>query len=996
MKTLRLLFAAGLCASAGCGVGGGLVLSLGHGGGGGGPPRKPPPTVSVNVASPASPSNYIDFTYKLVDPQVKPTSGADGSHPKPGETDPRVRIAPQYRIARPPVHGRPQWGPWLDMTPAPVVQNDGTRGLPLGAHVFTWDTIVDLGGAQVTAQARLNAEYEAVENIARKFPNAPVGIAVDNRLAATVVADPIAPRSDVDTFPVDVRPDGDGFLVADLGMNVVERVDSLGKASRIVGVGVPGSFSNDGVNPGVARLPSIFQFDKDPAGNVFTDHGGSLLVTNVGATPLVFGLVDGPDADSAPDTVVVAPHTIATARIPALSQSRAVRRHPSGALLLTNQLTNGDYEIDAVNPQDPTSPSSTSIVLGTATVAPGQTVRLVGGGSASPDGADGPSTRVQTANALAVGPDGEIYFVENALGRVRVLNATPTPLTIGGRVVAAGAVDTVAGGNGLGAAGDGASARAAQLNLPGSIDVDASRTLFVADTGDFLVRMVCLGPSARTFAETTVAPGNIDVAVGGGTGGVASKARAIALTAPNAVAVDSAGNLLVADGHQVLLVDGGTTTVTAYGKTAGPARTAQVYDASARAGLPLLRPRAAHLRSPAAEEVFFTDRSTVRVLDLASSPAVFGAVTADAGGVAVVGGGAAPGFSGDGGPARLATFDAPAALANDGDFALYVADSGNDRVRLVNVGDPLTGGAQSAFGVSVPVGGVDTVIGGAVGPLPADGDGLAPRSCSLSNPQGVAVSSAHLVFVADTGHHRIRCANPGAADVVVAGVTVAAGTIRTIVGGGAPGFTPDGAGPWLVSSPTAVEVDDQLLYFADSGNARIRVLNMSASVVHVAGIDVAPSQVATIVGTGVRGNFGDGGSGPGALVDTPRSLFVVTAAGVRTALVFADEPQHVVRMLNLTDGDLAASLDGKGAVATTVPGDGIVSLAGGPNAAGAANVPEFEGDGEIGARVRFSSPWGVVVTSLNGCLSGTFVMDSGNDRVRRFGAPPVRSCATGP
>ena len=66
------------------------------------------------------------------------------------------------------------------------------------------------------------------------------------------------------------------------------------------------------------------------------------------------------------------------------------------------------------------------------------------------------------------------------------------------------------------------------------------------------------------------------------------------------------------------------TSVTAYGKTAGPGRTALVYDATNRHGPPLLSPKAATLRAADSTEVFFADRSTVRVMNLAPKPAVFG------------------------------------------------------------------------------------------------------------------------------------------------------------------------------------------------------------------------------------------------------------------------------------------------------------------------------------------------------------------------------------
>jgi hypothetical protein len=986
MKRSLLVVAACGVVLGGCGVGGVLALTAGGGGGGGG--KKAPPPPRVELTKPPEASNFVTLSYELRDPQVKPNDQRPG-----GDSDPRVRVFPQFRSKT--------GVTWFDMTEAQVAESQGTRALPLGQHVFVWNTVVDLGPLTGPIVIRVQARYEDAEGIKRKFRAREVEFQVDNRLAATILGPGIGRASDVDTFPVDMRPDGVGFVVADLGANIVERVDALGQVERLAGFGVPGASQQDGLDPGVAKLPTLVNFDIDAAGNLYSNHRDRLLVTNRGSTPLVFGLVDGPDADSADDTVVVAPHTIAKANIPALTQSRCARIHPTGALLVTSQLTNADYVVLAVNPQDPASPASTPITLGATVIGPGETKVIVGGGGDRTDGVAGTSARVEDANAVAVGPDGEIYYVERSLSLVRVLNSTPGPLTIGGRVVASGAVDTVAGGGTSSALGDGGPARGARLSLPGSIDVSSDRVLFVADTNNFRVRAANLGDASRTFAGTTVDPSEIQTVVGGGngaggTGGVGSKATDLILRTPNAVTCVGTDELLVADSLLVILVNGGTGTVSAYGKTAGPARTATVYDATNRSGPPLARPRAAHIADARSTTVFFTDRTTVRVLNVDASPVVVGGAKADAGGTAIVGGGSVPGFSGDGGPARSAAFDTPSALATDGSFKLYVADTGNDRVRYVNVGDPLLVGPKTAFGVTVAAGNVDTIVGGAAGPLPADGDGLAPRDCSLSGPLGVAVSSTGLLFIADTGHHRIRCVNPGPADATVAGVPVAANTITTVVGGGVPGFTPDGAGPWLVDTPTALAVVGEILYFSEAGNARVRALNFGASVDPDAAVPVPPNEVVTIAGSGIRGNGGDGGLGPDARIDTAQSLFVVTKNGSGLALIFADGPQHVVRLVNLVKSDLTAAVDALGKPTTTVPGGSIVSLAGGPNTPGTPNFPTFAGDGAEAAAMRVSDPWGVVVTMKGDVLSSMFLMDQGNDRVRRVGAPPVRSSTDAP
>jgi hypothetical protein len=222
-------------------------------------------------------------------------------------------------------------------------------------------------------------------------------------------------------------------------------------------------------------------------------------------------------------------------------------------------------------------------------------------------------------------------------------------------------------------------------------------------------------------------------------------------------------------------------------------------------------------------------------------------------------------------------------------------------------------------------------------------------------------------------------------------VTVAAGTITTVVGGGIPGFSADGPGPWLVNQPAALAMDRDALYFADTGNARIRVLNLAATTRRFAGVDVPSGQVATICGSGVRGNSGDGGAGVSAQIDSPRGMFVVTKDGEGISLFFTDGPQNVLRMLDLTDVDQIAAVDAAGNAVTTAPADSVVTIAGGPNTPGTPNFPAFDGDGREASAMRFSDPWGVVVAMNGDALAHVIVLDEGNDRVRRFGAPPVRS-----
>ena len=103
----------------------------------------------------------------------------------------------------------------------------------------------------------------------------------------------------------------------------------------------------------------------------------------------------------------------------------------------------------------------------------------------------------------------------------------------------------------------------------------------------------------------------------------------------------------------------------------------------------------------------------------------------------VVAGNGIPGLSGDGGPATSAALSAPYGVVGDAVGNLYIADSGNHRIRKV-----------SASGT------IATVAG--IGQPDFSGDGGPATSASLHNPLGVAVDAAGNLYIADTDNYRIR------------------------------------------------------------------------------------------------------------------------------------------------------------------------------------------------------------------------------------------------
>jgi ribosomal protein S11 len=335
---------------------------------------------------------------------------------------------------------------------------------------------------------------------------------------------------------------------------------------------------------------------------------------------------------------------------------------------------------------------------------------------------------------------------------------------------ATGRIDTVAGGGGAGYGGDGGSARSAQLLDPRAVVADPGGGLYVADTFNHRIRWV----DADGVVTTVLGTG---VAGPAGDGGPGSQAQ---VNWPHGVALDpTAPALLVADSanHRIRRLDLVTGTVTTvagtgqagFGGDGGPATAALLHDPK---GV-LAGPRG---------EVYIADSANdrVRVVD-------------PSGTISTLAGSGTAGFSGDGGPAPTAQLHAPRALALDPAGNLYVADDNNDRVRRID-----------------PSGLITTAAGnGATGYSGDDGPAVAAQ---LNRPRGVALDPAGNLYVADSGNHVIRMVDP-------------AGTITTVVGNGRRGFGGDGgpAADGRIFSPrgvaTAASGD---LYIADSGNDRIR------------------------------------------------------------------------------------------------------------------------------------------------------------------------------
>ena len=318
-----------------------------------------------------------------------------------------------------------------------------------------------------------------------------------------------------------------------------------------------------------------------------------------------------------------------------------------------------------------------------------------------------------------------------------------------------GDITTVAGTGTAGFSGDEGPATAAELNYPYGLAVDGGGKLYIADVSNNRVRMVDGSGTITTVAGTGTLGSS-------GDGGPATEAD---LGGPAGVALDGSGSLYIAETAtaSVRKVDGSGTITTV-----------------AAANF-LVHPF--EMSSDGSGNIYIADPPSNRVFKLDTSNTL----------TTVAGTGGDCGFLGDGGPATAAKSCGPSAVAVDGSGNLYIADTGNNRVRKVDGSGTIT-----------------TVAG--TGTFGSSGDGGPATEAELADPHGVAVDGSGNVYIADTVNNRVRMVD-------------GSGTITTVAGTGTAGFSGDGgvATAAELLQPGALAFDDSgNLYIADSGNHRVR------------------------------------------------------------------------------------------------------------------------------------------------------------------------------
>ena len=561
--------------------------------------------------------------------------------------------------------------------------------------------------------------------------------------------------------PRNVVLDSNGNLyISDFADHCVYRVTPDGMISRIAGTGTRGA-GGDGGPATSAQLDSPAGLAVDRAGALYIADTANFRVRKVqgsviSTAPNAAGLPGQPTGlalDNAGDLY------IAVSGITQVLKLAPSGRRPFAGTGTPGYSGDGGPATSArlTDPQDLAFDWAGSLCIADARrvrkiTGSGLTSTVAGDGNFRPLGDGGLATaaHLNAPAGLTLDTGGSLFVTENR--RVRKLSR-------------AGLISTVAGAETGGSSADGGPAIAAWLPSPDGLASDARGNLWIADSSENRIRKVSAAGLITTVAG--VPKGGTPSALEDGV-----PATSVILGSPKGVALDSAGNLYIADtgNHLVRKVTPGGLIFSVAGKRVrgsggdgGPATSAQLNSPTG-------------VCTDGQGNLYIADTYNHSIRKVTP----LGVISTVAGG----------GLGGDGGPATSARLAAPSRIALDSAGNLYIADTGNNRIRKV-----------------APDGVISTIAGN--GTAGDDGDGGLALSAQLDSPRDLAVDAAGNVYVADFNNDRIRKLTPVTGVVPPAPVEalnlvsaasllpspIAPGQIATVYGSGLG--PPTAAGPKL-------------------------------------------------------------------------------------------------------------------------------------------------------------------------------------------------------
>lgn len=528
----------------------------------------------------------------------------------------------------------------------------------------------------------------------------------------------------------DVVIDASGIVyVSDSGNNTIRRISPAGNVTTFAGLaGSPGSADGSGNE---ARFNQPSGLAVDASGNVYVADSANHTIrkiTPAGAVTTFAGVAGTAGSSDGPTATAT------------FNQPASVAADASGHVFVA----------------DTGNATVRMIAAGTVTTLAG-----AAGASGVADGT-GANARFSRPSGIATNATGTIFVADTGNSTLR-------------SVTSAGVVTTLAGTAGAYGSANGTGA-AAQFAGPHGLSLDASGTIFVADSGNNMVRRVTETGVVTTFAGAAATRGSADLS------GVAAS-----FSSPLGVAADTAGNTYVADyQNQTIRKVSPSGEVTTVAGSPGVGGSADGTGSAARFNYPV--------------GVAVSDAGTIYVADTlnytirAITPA--GVVTTLAGSAGI------SGFAD--GTGAAARFGSPEGVAVDGAGTVYVADSTTIRK------------------ITTPDGIVTTLAGMAGAPGSMDGTGAAAR---FYNAEGVATDNSGNIYVTDFGASTIR-------------KVTATGIVTTLAGTPFAYGSADGTGAaarFLGLTGIAVDVTGNV-YCADSGNQTIRKLDPAGVVTTVVGV----------------------------------------------------------------------------------------------------------------------------------------------------------------
>jgi streptogramin lyase len=659
---------------------------------------------------------------------------------------------------------------------------------------------------------------------------------------------------------VAVGPDGN-LYIADRYNQRIRKVDLGTNIITTVGGNGTAGYGGDGGAATAAQLAYPVSLSFDPAGNMYIADTGNHRIRKVAA---------------------------GTGIITTLAGTGTAGYNGDGPAITANLFSPQGVAADAAGNVYIADFNNNRIRRVTA-----GTISTVGGtGIGGFLGENGPaiSARIKGPVGIALDAAGNVYFADYYNMRVRKISVSTGLLT-----TVAGSGVAIAGA--LRYPGDGGVGTAAFLLTPTGIAIDSTGALYIADFNDSRVRKIA-PPTVATLTLSTIA--------GTGTAGYNGDgpATSASLNSPQGVAADAAGNVYIADfsNNRIRKVTAGTistvggTGVGGYSGEGGPAISAGI---NGPVGMAV----------DAAGNVFFADYYNQRIRK----------ITVATGIITTVAGNGVAGYLGDGGIATAAELNFPTQVAVDRAGNLYIADSYNQRIRMVT--------AETSI--------ITTLAG--TGTVGVNGDGGPASLAQLNRPSGVTVDAAGNVYIADMNNHRIRK------------VTAATGIITTLAGSGVLGGYD---GEFVLGTLATLNFPANLaadaggnVYIADRYNQRIRK------------VSAATGFITTIAGSSNADYGGDGGVSSAGQLNYPYSV-AVDAAG---SLYVADTYNHRVRKASVAPAP----------VTLTVVRSGSAALLSWTGVAGASSYAVYRGT-TPGGETLLASGAGAVFGDITVAASTTY------------------------